>query len=53
MKKFSAIAFFTLALLSGAPQAHTDVATPPDELVHKATDDMLATIKANRSAYAQ
>ena len=53
MKKFSAIAFFTLALLSGALQANTDTATPPDELVHKTTDEMLATIKANRSAYAQ
>ncbi len=53
MKKFSAIAFFTLALLSSPLQANTEAATLPDELVHKTTDDMLATIKANRSAYAQ
>lgn len=53
MKKFSAIAFFTLALLSGAPRADTSIATPPDEIVHKTTDDMLAIIKANRSAYVQ
>lgn len=53
MKKLSTLVFFALALFSGVSWANTDAATPPDELVRKATNEILATIKANRDAYAQ
>ena len=53
MKKLSTLVFCALALFSGVSWANTDAATPPDELVRKATNEILATIKANRDAYAQ
>ena len=53
MKRFFAVVAVALLLLGGAARADNAAVSAPDELVHKATDEILATIKANRDAYAK
>jgi phospholipid transport system substrate-binding protein len=51
MKRITVFACLVLMLSCGAARAAS--AVPPDELVRKATDEILATIKANRDAYSK
>lgn len=53
MKRYFAVLSVALLLLGGPARADNAAGTAPDELVHKATDEILATIKANRDAYAK
>lgn len=53
MKRFFAVISVALMLLSGTVRADNAANTTPDELVHKTTDEILATIKADRDAYAK
>jgi phospholipid transport system substrate-binding protein len=53
MKRYFAVLSVALLLLGGTARADNAAGSAPDELVHKATDEILATIKADRDAYAK
>ncbi len=53
MKRLFTVVAVALMLLGGTARADNAASTAPDELVHKATDEILATIKTNRDVYAK
>ncbi len=53
MKRLFTVVAVALMLLGGTARADNATSTAPDELVHKATDEILATIKTNRDVYAK
>jgi phospholipid transport system substrate-binding protein len=53
MKRFFAVLSVALLLSGGAVWADNAPATAPDALVHKTTDEIVASIKADRDAYAK
>ena len=53
MNRFAVVACLAMMLSGAVAHAAGDTVLPPDELVRKATDEILATIKANRDAYSK
>jgi phospholipid transport system substrate-binding protein len=53
MKRLFAVLSVALMLLGSTVRADGAASTAPDELVHKATDEILTSIKADRNVYAK
>ena len=53
MNRFAVVACLAMMLSGAVAHAAGDTVLPPDELVRKATDEILATIKTNRDAYSK
>lgn len=53
MKRFSAALCSALMMCGAVAHAAGDAGGAPDQLVHKTADELLATIRADRAAYAK